>query len=400
MLKTSKVAMGIADALTPEERFTSGSRTAMLIAMSSQTPPPAKPDVPHTLNGLELELAKYTTSIIMPSDGIVEAVIPKFRAGGGYKAIKYNSKKTIIFFNESTGRLDAIEMNAFEKMHDTFAHPLKETNEGKFIREGNGIAKDTILAKTTTTTDDGIYTQGLTVNFAFASHPSTIEDGFWINRDVLERATPTATAKPSSEWGANSYPLNLYGNEDYYRAFPDCGEKIRDDGLVFAIRKTDEIFDAINMLPEMLTRPDRSGYDRLVYAPPEALDASVYDIDVINTTEDKRANPQTPIGMEEQAALYKSHISAYHTKVLDVVEDYQRRNPKVELSDLLHTIVREAYSDKPQDPRARRFRNSKITGIKRVSRGVEIDEWQVTVHLKYKFILGMGSKSAGRHGNQ
>lgn len=398
--KSIPAAMGIIDALSPYERYTSASRVAMLVSMQSQTPPPSETDIPHTLNGQELELAKYTTSIKMPGSGIIEAVIPKYQAGGGYKAIHHNSKKTIIFFNEDEGVLDVIEVGAFSKMHDIFAHPLKETQESRFLREGNGVGKDTILAKSTTTTDDGVYTQGLTVNFAFLSHPSSIEDGFWVNRKTLDRAAPTATTKLTGEWGSSSYPLNLYGDRDYYRPFPDNGEHIREDGLVFAIRKSDEVFDVVNMLPEMLERPDRTGYDKLVYAPPEALDASVYDIDVINTTEDKRANPQTPIGMEEQAAIYKSQMSNYHRKVLDVVEDFQRKNPAVPISDLLHTIVREAYSDKPLDPRSRKWRNQKISGIRRVVRGVELDEWHVTVHIRYKFFLGLGSKSAGMHGNQ
>ena len=68
------------------------------------------------------------------------------------------------------------------------------------------------------------------------------------------------------EFGANEFPLNLYGDDLHYKPFPEIGEAIREDGLLMALRR----FDA-NLAPAMVSRRDLQEIDYLFDTPPHAL---------------------------------------------------------------------------------------------------------------------------------
>lgn len=399
-LNSNSIAMGTTAATSSYEKFDSASRTAMLVSQLSQAIIGDRVDIPHSLHGYELELAKYTTSIKIESNATIVAVIPKYRTGVGAWSIGHNSHKTVIFFDEDKGELDCIAIEEFTKTHDLFAHKLNIESITRQLRPGYTVDADTFLAKTPTITPQGLYTQTVNANIAYLSHPSCIEDGILFSQEFIEECNPWATSRCTAEWGKNWYPRNLYGSRGVFKPIPGPGEKIREDGLVIALCKSDPIFDVIDMLPEMLEIPDLSGHDQLVYVPQSATNAYVYDVDVINSNKDSKNNPLTPLGMEEYVSVFEKQKSRYYENILDAVEAYQRENRKVTLSDRLHVLLKEAYGDEPNSNRSRFFNKNKPAAVKRVTRGVEMDEWAVSINIAWKFKLGYGSKGTGSHGNR
>ncbi|AXH70824.1 RNA polymerase beta subunit [Vibrio phage BONAISHI] len=398
-LKSSSVAQGAIDASSSYEKFDSASRTAMLVSQESQVPDIENPELSHSLHGFEKQLADFTTSIRMPANGTVVLLLDKFRVGNGALSVRKNTHRVLIFHNEETNRLDAIELKAYSKLHDMFANKLIEEPIVRNLMPGTPLEKGTLLARTHSVLSNGLFSNSTQANMLYMSHPACIEDGMLVNSEYLERVRPQASVRLSGEYGKEWYPLDLYPNGMIYGAFPSNGSKLRDDNLVFAMRKKDRIFDVVNMLPEMLRRPDLTGHDRLVYAPPEAVDAEVIDIDVINTTKDSKSNPGTPVGMEALADIYHKQKSNFYETLLDVGESYKREN-KVEYSDSMHTLMYEAYGNAPNSNRSRYFKNSKPAAIRRVIRGVETDEWHIDIKIAWKFPYGMGAKGSGLHGNK
>jgi hypothetical protein len=65
--KSDVRAQGTMAATGSFEKFNSASRSAMLVSQISQNCAPEHPELPFCLNGYELQLANYTTSIKMPA---------------------------------------------------------------------------------------------------------------------------------------------------------------------------------------------------------------------------------------------------------------------------------------------------------------------------------------------
>ena len=395
--KSDVRAQGTMAATGSFEKFNSASRSAMLVSQISQNCAPEHPELPFCLNGYELQLAKYTTSIKMPANATIVGVVPRFMVGRGFMAVQKNNHKTIIFFNEKKHELDVIETAPFSRTHDIFANELKEQQVVRTMAAGMRVAEGTLLAKTNTITESGLYSQSLNANVVYLSDPACIEDGIRFNTDWLARARPLAAGRVTGEWGSTRFPRNLYGDDETYRPMPGNGEKIREDGLVFALCKYDPIFDCINMLPEMLREPDRV-HDQLVHVPPDARDAYVTNVDVIDTTKDTSQIPSTPIGMETMAAIYANQKTDYFNRILDICEEYQRKHPKVKFTDALTNLLYKAYGNQPNSPRSRINKHARTMAIKRVLRGVEVDEYHVRIDIAWRFNLDNGCKGSGTHG--
>lgn len=397
--KSDVRAQGAMAATGSFEKFNSASRSAMLVSQISQNCAPENPELPFCLNGYELQLARYTTSIKMPANALIVGVVPRFMVGRGFMAVQKNNHKTIIFFNEKKHELDVIETAPFSRTHDIFANELKEQHVVRTMQPGMRVSEGTLLAKTNTITKDNLYTQSLNANVVYLSDPASIEDGIRFNTEWLKRAQPLAAGRVTGEWGSTRFPRNLYGDDETYLPFPGNGEKIRDDGLVFALCKYDPIFDCINMLPEMLREPDRV-HDQLVHVPPDARNAYVTNVDVIDTTKDTSQIPSTPIGMETMAAIYANQKTEYFNRILDICEEYQRKNPKVKFSDALTNLMYKAYGNQPNSPRSRINKHARTMAIKRVLRGVEVDEYHIRIDIAWRFQLDNGCKGSGTHGNK
>lgn len=403
-------AMGMTSAYGSWEKFNSGARTAMEVSMMSQAVKPMFPELPHTLGGYEVQLAKYTMSVAMPDNGEIIQVIPKYMIGQGQWSIQQNSMKTIIFYNDRTGKLDVLDIEYTFKTHDTFIHTFKEEQRTRMLSPGNTVGKGTMLARTNSVLDvkdysgkvlpQKMFSQTLNANFAFLSHASVIEDGMLINSAWLKRATPRAGTILTGEWGKTHYPVNTYGDLEHYRPHGGPGEEIRKDGIVMAMRKHDKIFDAINMLPEQLMTIDHI-HDKKIYCPPDAVGAVIDDVDVITTTKDRPArNNITPLGMEAYSQVFVSQMKRYYETILDVVEGYQRKNRRVELSARLHARVVEAYGDEPRSQRSRYGMDGRTNSVQRVMRGIDVDEWLVRIKLSWDFEIDNGGKFSGMSGNK
>ncbi|MFO5890522.1 hypothetical protein ACLBSJ_32400, partial [Klebsiella pneumoniae] len=90
-----------------------------------------------------------------------------------------------------------------------------------------------------------------------------------------------------------------------YKPFPDIGDVIRPDGVIFAIRDHDDDLAPAEMTPRALRTLDRT-FDRAVIGTPGA---KVIDIDIWR---DERVNPSpTPTGKDAQLVKYHTPLTSY-----------------------------------------------------------------------------------------
>lgn len=372
---------GIA-AQNPYARSTAASRLQMLGGHTSQSLVPRMPDTRYHLTGFEHELGTTTFAVKMPVDGEVIQIIEKYPRSPIYGA-RVNPLTLLIFENVKTKEIGVVEIPTWHCTHQHFGFPYK-FNKDLSIRRGDFIRADTVFADTPAKDEMGNSQIGTEANVAYMSIPNVIEDGVVISKSYARRIGIYGYEKREISFGSKSYPLNVNGDDTTYKIFPDVGDTIRPDGLLFATRDYDEMLDIVGMSPKAVRKPDVD-FDTLRYAIPNAR---VIDVSVIH--EPKGNDVLTPPAMAAQAKDYMLSERAFHQAILNTYEDLKRtRRDTLRLSRRLHNMVSEA----------RRYTNLKNRGqIKKMYQHQPLDEWRVEVTFEYILTPTIPMKVTNLHG--
>lgn len=169
----------------------------------------------------------------------------------GYKEIKHDSTvfrkvvkyeglvKTpqiyqLFIFDEKKEKYDVIERKPSENLTEVFGYRYNNEVIDELV-ENDFIPKNSILFHSTSYDESMNYGYGKNVPFMYTLDPSTSEDACVISKSISEIMTSIETNTVSIGVNQNDFLLNLYGDEEEYKPFPDIGE--RADGLV-AVKRT------------------------------------------------------------------------------------------------------------------------------------------------------------------
>jgi hypothetical protein len=366
----------------------------MLSSHISQAIQPLKSDIPRVLTGFETQLADFTFNISVPTEAIVISTHRKYYNDVTMSAQIKNPRLTVIFQCQETGTYDYMDIMEYETNHKVFGrkyelHPVVDR-----LKPGTPLPKGLILGRTTSIKDNNVYATGLETNMAYMSVPGNIEDGYVVSESFCKRAAPLELSYSTIDWGRKYYPLNIYGTEDNYKPFPNIGEKIRADGLVFALREYNSKFDSIELSNRALMEVDMI-HDIRIYG---IAGAEVYDIDVESGIGESRNKPITPKGMEMQACRYINQISNYYDSIKKTYDRLIKENPRgINISPKLQILITRAIADKP---------NNFSTGgnasgiIRRTYNNNPLDEYRVVVRYFNRKELEPGAKISDRHGSK
>lgn len=391
--------------LNPWTQHDSSSRMTMFTSSHiGQTLVVADSDIRRCQTGSEREYGKFTFSVKFPCDANVIKVIPKYRQSIGKGSINENPSVLIIYEDIATKRVGMLEVLnnslASDNKHQHFGFKYKHKDILSKLHEGMHVPKGTIISDSPNIDDDGNYKYGVEANVAFMSVPGIIEDGVVVSKSFLERIKTKGFEKRNASWGNKYYPLNLYGDADNYKPFPEIGDRIRDDGLLFALRSYDDLLAPVEMDASSLDQPDYI-FDKLVYGVPGA---KVVDINIQHNTAIN--NPPTPLGMDTQARKYYESEMIYHKAIIDVYENlYRLRSDSLDITPELQRQIVEsmAYVGVDNIPAIKRL-SGKARILKRKIdkkyRRADIDDWDVTVTFEYDAIPDDGFKLTDCHGGK
>lgn len=395
-LSNKRETMGLGSAVTPYEKFSSASRKVMAFGMGSQALGSIGAELSPIMHGLEAELSKYTFKCIVPCDCEVVEVLSHHVQTPDEREAGITPPKTIVFQSLEDGTYDYIDVVNYHSTHEQFGHTFVVSDIAKNVRKGQILYKDTILAEGTNN-HNGMYSTTVEANVAYLSVGASIEDGFEISRQWLNKCTPIEILSSYASWGKKKYPVNLYGTENDYRPFPAPGERIRSDGLVFALRDFDPVLDSVNMLSHNLQKPDLVN-DELVYGTPNAI---IHDIKILTTTKDSKRANRTPVGMEALCERYYSHRENFNKRLKDTISRVTRNARTGVLSPRLQRLVTEAIADRPNEFTLYGRRDADIAGnVERTLNAVPIDEWTVEVFYHSEFDLDEGAKLSNLYGGK
>lgn len=385
--------------LNPFVAYNSASRQNMFASHVGQMLVLKEPSIKRLLSGVEREYGKYTHKIIIPCDARVIKIINKYNRRLGDSQEMDNPVTTIIFQNleKDIMTFDYVDIVRNFHVYECFGFDYVLTEEGRYITEGDTIMAGTVLAHSPNIDANGNYRYGVSLNTAFMDIPEVTEDGVVISESAVRKMTTTGYGKRTISFGRESYPLAIYSkenkvgalpsdvmsdkffediNKDSYKIFPDIGERIRADGLLFATRKYDDMLAPALMSSQALRHP--SEYDDKIHAEANAI---VTDI-IIHKGGGRKSN--LPTGMDTQCMTYHQRTIDYYKAVKAEYDRIIREYGKaVRLSPKFHQLCTRSIGFVEMS-----------TGhkIKPVKKSYRLDEWTVTIKYRYDILPGIRSK--------
>lgn len=335
--------------------------------------------------GIEREFGKYTFSVKMPCDGKILRVIHKYPRTIGRDAIAENPKTLIIYEDQYSKEVGIVEITRYHCEHQYFGFPYIVTEEGKRISEGSYVKKGTILADSPSIDKNKNWCYGIESNVAMMSVPSIIEDGVVVRRGFLEKLKTKGYESRVGSFGKNKYPLNLYGDKNNYKPFPDIGDRIRPDGLLMAFRTYDDLLGPIDMTPEALMKVDYV-YDKTIFAK-----AGGKIIDVVVNHDCEGGFYPTPTEMTGQVDKYNKAARVYYQNIIDT---HRKLKDPLKITPQFHRLVVEAlaYTNNPG--------NTKAQGkINYCYRRAPLDDYRVELFFEYDIKPNVGFKITGCAGD-
>lgn len=163
------------------------------------------------------------------------------KANGDYQLMKVFRKfknnpcspVAYIFKVLSTGKYKCEIVNPAENLTENFGFRMNN-NMGKFV-EGDIIPSGTPIAQSSSYVDDN-YCGGVNARMAYTILPELTEDSIIISDYLAERLEYDSVYKIMVKVNKDAFFLNRYGNDEYYKPFPDIGE-MTTDGILCSIRE-------------------------------------------------------------------------------------------------------------------------------------------------------------------
>lgn len=345
--------------------------------------------------GMEYEFGKYTFSVKTDTDINVIKTIERYRKTLDRDSIRENPETVVIYEEKDTNRIGIINLKNHQSYHQHFGFEYKETPAIAKLYRGADIPAGTILQDSPAVAPDGDYMYGRELNMAFMSHPSVSEDGIMICEDVLDHFKFKTYETRVVEWGNKKFPLNLYGNHEEYKPFPDIGEYVRDDNLLMVTRTYEENLSPVEMSIHDVMIPDFIG-DKCVYANGgggKIIDIKVYTCD--STLFEKYSN------MDTQVQKYLQATKRFHQSIVHEWERLKKeRGNNLQLTPRFQRQIVEslAYIDyetpnRNQDGKS----NPKISKEYRKS---PIDHYRVEFTIEYETKPSKGFKFTDEFGGK
>lgn len=368
--------------LNPWDGHDSSSRKQMFAGHLSQALVIEGAQVRRHLTGMEREYGKYTFDVKMPVNAEIIKVIERYRKSFEQGSIEYNPQTIVIYEDVSTKEIGMISLEGHCSNHPYFGFKYKKRPGMAKVRQGEFIAKDTVLQSTSNLTDTGNYMYGRRCNMFYGSVPAASEDGIWASRQCLEKFAFNTYERRVVEFGNRYFPLLTYGDD---KIMPDIGEYIREDGILMALREYDKNLAVVQQSKRALKKIDMM-FDKLTYA----AGPGGRVVDIIVHHELNNSQPGTPEGLDVQPLRYDAARRKFYQ---EIANEYFRlkkiKGAALQLTPEFHRMVVEALAV---------VNNSDTQKISKLYRKAPLDDWRIEFIIEYRIVPNIGFKLTDCHG--
>ena len=216
----------------PFAATTSGARKILYEIQYEHAMTPEHPEVPVIGTGNEFLFGVNSSSYLEADDDLeVLAKINKF-------SFKADYHYYLIVRKISTNTLDVIERIGFHHNTESYGYRYNNTNLDR-LSVGDVVGKGSVLRTSTSMDEYGNRMDGVNVNTLYASLVGTTEDGIWVREGAREKFSVPLVNKTTINCNINDIPLNIFGNDQFYKILPDILEYVN-NGILYAQRREEK----------------------------------------------------------------------------------------------------------------------------------------------------------------
>ena len=239
------------------------------------------------------------------------------------------------------------------------------------LDEGEFVPKDTILYRSKSYDEYMNYSYGKNVPIMYTTDPYTSEDACVVSESLAKDMSSIEINKVPIGINLNDFLLNMYGNSDNYKPFPDLGEYSHGEVAVKRTLFTDQLLtdfkdNALNKIMDSDVCFYKTG--------------KVIDIDIYCNNPDIEDNP-----FNEQILKYLRSQNKYYSEIKETCKEIMESGYKYSKEiDYLYKRACEFLDEN------KKWKEKDST----------FNNLYIEITLKQSYPLQIGQKLTGRYGNK
>lgn len=208
---------------------TSAARTLMAYKQRDQTQELINPGVSSIQSGLEMNIHQHTLKVAMPTNAEILQIIP---------ITANNPWRTTVFYRcLDTNRLGHIELKNYYSGDGKHGFKYIKTEDyHKRLSEKAYLEEGTTLLEAPSSMYEDEYNYGLELNTLVASTPEGAEDGITVSDAAIKKMAFTETHLRQINIPRNHEAITIMEHEHRKLVIPEPGMRVRDDGIIMAVR--------------------------------------------------------------------------------------------------------------------------------------------------------------------
>lgn len=350
--------------------YINSTRTQMFTSHLKQFLNIVNPQFPYVFSGAENTVGKHSTGYKKAKHDLT--VIKKIAK---YDDIVENPYFYYLFvYDEKKKRYDVLERKELESLTEDFAFEYNNDYiDG--LEEGDLIPEGEVLYKSTSYDDTMNYRYGRNATVIYVLDPWTSEDAAVIS----ESFSKAMGARKSKEFiigiNPNEIPLNMYGDSENYKPFPDIGEYCNSVvSVVRPMRKDQMYYDLMDENLGIIKDGDRVYYSG-------GKGVQIIDYDIYCNNEDLEDNSFT-----HQILEYIHSQDKFYKEIKDICKEII--NSGKEYSQKIEYLYKRSKEFLNKKKKWRNKNESCFSNI------------EIRVTTSRIAPLGKGGKFTGRMGNK
>ena len=319
----------------------------------------------------ENSVGKHNTGSFKAADGNLTV----YRKVVKFADIVDNPTVYMLFvYNNTKQRYEVIERADLEDLIENFGIPFNNEYIDS-LEEGDEVTSGDILYKSTSYDEDMNYGYGRNAVIMYTLDPYTAEDAAEVRQGYAEESIHIESVTHEITYNDNDYFLNLFGDDEEYKAFPDVGESA-DNGYLCAIRRQFNNQLLYDFKKSSLVEIHDGDQVQWLDGAQRVVDITIYN----NTTEIKDSK------FDSQINKYLRSQNAYYQEIVDTCEEIMNSGEDYTRDiDYIYKKALEMLDTK------KKWRNSK---------GSSPSKYLIHILVEKDVPLHKGNKISGRFGNK
>ncbi len=304
----------------------SGSRKILYCIQLEHALPLLRPEIPYLQTGYENKFGDYSSSVVRSDDEYeVVGKISKFEN-------KPNHYYILLMRNTITNELGMVERIMYKHNTETYGY-LYNNSILDSLEIGHEVHKNELFKCSESFDEYGNRCDGVNLLTTYVATDKSMEDGFIISKSAQKKLGSPLIKKVQVNINGNDVPLNIHGNSDNYKSFPDIGETI-ENGVLCCLRRdnADESFytQTWENLQKIMTSDDKY-----------TVKGKVIDIDIFTNIPEEIKEKATHTQLYHYYHEKRKFLLELVTTVESAMKKYNCSGMSYDLSKLYNKAIKE-----------------------------------------------------------